>query len=90
MTFGKVVVGPDSLDVGHLLRETGNVVFDWERPETASKALEEAFSLAEEGSVGESNRKLALHEWSAQQCADQYAEFFKSLVAENQQLASSN
>jgi hypothetical protein len=28
MTFGRVVVGPDSWDVGELLRETGNPTFD--------------------------------------------------------------
>jgi glycosyltransferase involved in cell wall biosynthesis len=80
MTFGKVVVGPDSLDVGHLLKSTGNVVFDPDRPETAGAAIEHAMELAAAGEVGRSNRALALGEWSAEQCADQYLEFFHSLT----------
>ena len=81
MTFGKVVVGPDSFDVGHLLRETGNVVFDPERPETASYALEKAFGLAADGKIGKSNRRRALQDWSAEQCAHKYGEFFGDLVS---------
>jgi len=80
MTFGKVVVGPDSWDVGELLSETGNPVFDPELPETAIAAMELGFRLAEEGEVGPANQRLALGEWSADQCAEMYVEFFKRLV----------
>ncbi len=76
MTFGKVVVGPDSWDVGQLLRETGNPVFDPTRPETAAAAVDKALRLVEEGRIGPANQRLALEEWSAQQCGDQYAKFF--------------
>ena len=76
MTFGKVVVGPDSLDVGQLLKTTGNVVFDPDRPETATAAIEHAMELAAKSEVGPANRQLALSEWSADQCADLYFEFF--------------
>jgi hypothetical protein len=81
MTFGKVVVGPDSWDVGELLKETGNPVFDPERPETAIAAMEQGFRLAEEGKVGPANQKLALEQWSAEQCGERYVQFFKRLVA---------
>ena len=81
MTFGKVVVGPDSLDVGHLLSTTGNVVFDPDRPETAAEAMRQAMDLAAKGDVGKSNRELALNEWSARQCADRYSEFFTQIKA---------
>ena len=80
MTFGKVVVGPDSWDVGQLLRETGNPVFDANRPDTIVAAVEQGFRLAEDGKIGAANQKLALAEWSAAQCADYYAEFFKQLL----------
>ena len=80
MTFGKVVVGPDSLDVGHLLKTTGNVVFDPDRPETAAAAIEQAMELARENRVGPANQKLALSEWSADQCADRYFEFYSKLI----------
>ncbi|MEY3227284.1 MAG: hypothetical protein RLZZ536_1903 [Planctomycetota bacterium] len=76
MTFGKVVVGPDSWDVGQLLRETGNPVFDPDRPETAIQAVEAGFRLAAEGHRGPENRRLALSEWSAEQCARRYLQVF--------------
>ena len=79
MTFGRVVVGPDSWDVGQLLRETGNPVFDPERPATAAAAMEEGFRLACAGEVGSANQRLALDEWSVGQCADLYFNFFHKL-----------
>jgi hypothetical protein len=80
MTFGRVVVGPDSWDVGELLRATGNPVFDPERPGTAVEAVEQGLQLAREGVVGPRNQELALREWSAAQCARQYADLFHSLM----------
>lgn len=80
MTFGKVVVGPDSLDVGHLLKSTGNVVFDPDRPETAVKAIEVAMELAQQNQIGPANKHKALSEWSAEQCAKQYFAFFEKLT----------
>jgi hypothetical protein len=79
MTFGRVVVGPDSWDVGELLRETGNPVFDPERPETAAAAVEEGFRLAREGQIGPANRRVALSQWGVSQCAELYAQFFRDL-----------
>ena len=79
MTFGKVVVGPDSLDVGHLLRSTGNVVFNPDRPETAAAAIEKAMELAQQNQVGSANRQKALAEWSVEQCAGQYFAFYQKL-----------
>lgn len=81
MTFGKVVVGPDSWDVGELLRETGNPVFDPDQPETAITAMEQGLRLAAEGVVGPANQKLAFEQWSAEQCGAKYVEFFKKLRA---------
>ncbi len=81
MTFGKVVVGPDSWDVGELLKETGNPVFDPEQPKTAIAAMELGLKLSQEGRIGPANQKLALEQWSAEQCGERYAQFFKLLVA---------
>jgi len=80
MTFGKVVVGPDSWDVGQLLRETGNPVFDPDRPETAVQAVEQGFRLAAEGQRGPQNQRLALSEWSAEQCAAMYLSVFRQVI----------
>jgi glycosyltransferase involved in cell wall biosynthesis len=81
MTFGKVVVGPDAWDVGHLLKQTGNVVFDPDHPESAAGAMEQAFELADAGKVGSSNRELALSQWSSEQCADLYSELYERVIS---------
>jgi hypothetical protein len=81
MTFGRVVVGPDSWDVGELLRETGNPVFDPDHPETAAAAVEEGFRLAAEGKIGPANQALALREWGADQCARRYVDLFEKVVS---------
>lgn len=78
MTFGKVVVGPNCWDVGELLRETGNVVFDEDHPATASAAMEQAFDLAANTDLGERNRQLALGEWTPAQCAALYLKVYQS------------
>ncbi len=80
MTFGRVVVGPDSWDIGELLRSTGNPVFDPDDPSTAAAAVEQAFQLAKAGKVGAMNREHALRHWTPQQCADQYVNFFRLLT----------
>lgn len=79
MTYGKVVVGPDSWDVGQLLRETGNPVFSPDDPSTAIDATQKAFDLAKEGVIGPQNRQTALTQWSAKQCADRYIDFMKEV-----------
>jgi len=78
MTFGKVVVGPDSWDVGELLRETGNVTFDPDNPATAAAAVDQAFQLAGTD-LGEKNRQLALGEWTPAQCATLYRETYQAV-----------
>lgn len=83
LTFGKVVVGPDSWDVGELLKETGNPTFDPDHPESAVQAVEEAFRLAEKGEIGPRNKELALREWSAAQCAAMYFDLFRHVVTDN-------
>ncbi|GHB92059.1 glycosyltransferase [Cerasicoccus arenae] len=78
LTFGKIVVGPDSWDVGELLRETGNPVFDPGHPSTAKQALEKAFELAKTN-LGEKNRQRALNEWTPAQCARMYCDIYESV-----------
>ena len=80
LTFGKVVVGPDSWDVGELLKETGNPTFDPDHPETAAAAVEAGFKLAREGIIGPRNQQRALAEWSAAQCAEKYVHLYHSVT----------
>ena len=81
MTFGRVVVGPDSWDVGEILREFGNPVFDPDNPATASAAVDRGFALAREGKVSETNRRVALDNWKPEQCAEMYMKFYRELAA---------
>lgn len=80
MTFGRVVVGPDSWDVGELLRETGNPVFDPDRPGTAAAAVEGGFRLAREGRIGPASQHVASTQWTAGKCAERYHDFFRELT----------
>lgn len=80
MTFGRVVVGPDAWDVGELLSQTNNPVFNPDQPETAAAAVEEGFRLAEEGGTGAANQDLALREWGADQCAALYLKLYGSVL----------
>ena len=80
LTFGKVVVGPDSWDVGELLKETGNPTFDPEHPETAATAVEQGFKLAAAGMIGPQNQKRAITEWSAAQCGQLYVDLYRKSI----------
>jgi glycosyltransferase involved in cell wall biosynthesis len=80
MTFGCVVVGPDSWDVGELQRATGNPVFDPDRAETAAAAMEDGFRLAREGRIGPANRQRALRDWGADKCAAKYVQLYEEVL----------
>lgn len=62
--LSKVVVGPDVGNVGEILRQTGNLVFNPSRPETAARAIRRAVRLAASGK-GAENREYALTHWSS-------------------------
>ena len=47
---------------------------------TATAAMEEGFRLAAEGTLGGTNRKLAIDDWSAEQCALRYVEFYRQVI----------
>lgn len=58
LMMGKVVVGPNVGNVGEILRQTGNPVFDPSCPASLIEAVKEAILMAEE--KGKQNRKFAL------------------------------
>jgi hypothetical protein len=87
MTFGRIVVGPDSWDIGELLRETGNPVFNPAKPDAAA-AVEEGFRLAREGLIGPANQQRALRDWGADKCAAQYCDLFRKINAGQQAIIS--
>jgi glycosyltransferase involved in cell wall biosynthesis len=79
MTFGRVVVGPDSWDVGELLQQVHNPVFDPDDPRTAGAAVERGFQLAKDSQTGEQNRRVALSQWTPEHCAAMYVALFKQV-----------
>jgi glycosyltransferase involved in cell wall biosynthesis len=81
MTFGAVVVGPDSGNTAEILRSRSNPLFDPDIPQTAVTAMEEGYRLAGEGSLGRSNREYALKELDVADCAASYLSFFRQVRA---------
>lgn len=79
--FGKVVVGPDRGNVGEILRETGNPVFDPEDPDDIVRALRAGFKLASSGK-GEENARYAREHWNFGRVADLHDRLYRSLVPE--------
>ncbi|MBW9276417.1 glycosyltransferase family 1 protein [Bacteroides fragilis] len=76
--FHKVAIGPQTGNVGELLRETGNPAFDAARPESIVRALEEAASLAREGQ-GERNHEYAIARFGTEHIGSMYAEAYRLL-----------
>lgn len=62
--FGKVVVGPDCGNVGEILKETGNPVFDPQNPSSAVNAVKRGLELAAQGK-GAQNRSYAIDRWGS-------------------------
>lgn len=76
--FGKVVVGPDKGNIGEVLRQTGNPVFNPESPESVDRALAEAARLSAEGH-GERNRRFATENLTPGRIARMYAALYEQL-----------
>ena len=60
--FGKVVVGPDRGNVGEILKETGNPVFDPDDEESVASAIRDALELTQSGK-GLENQAFADANW---------------------------
>lgn len=76
--FGKVVIGPDRGNVGEILRETGNPVFDPEDPADVVRALRRGFELAEAGK-GEENARYAREHWNFNETGRLHEELYRGL-----------
>ncbi|MEQ9287566.1 MAG: glycosyltransferase [Cyclobacteriaceae bacterium] len=75
----KVVVGTEKGNIGELLRETGNPVFDPQQPESLENALERGMTLAKQGH-GSKNFEYAQDKLTVKKIAPQYLDFFHSLL----------
>lgn len=72
---GKVVVGPDTGNVGAILRKTGNSVFIPRSIDSAKEAIQEAERLFKSG-MGARNRETAEGKWSTQMVAEQLSNLY--------------
>ncbi len=77
-TFGKVVVGPDSGNVGAILRSTGNPTYTPNDHRAFARALTSGLKLARQGK-GDFNKAFALGTWSWPALMDDHLRFFQSL-----------
>ncbi len=77
--FGKVVVGPDDGNVGEILRETGNPVFDPRDPGSLAAAMTEARALEAQGK-GAENLAYARTHWNWETIAEAHVAFFEQVM----------
>lgn len=78
-TFGLVVVGKDSADIGEILNETGNPTFTVGDDESLKRAIKKAYQL-NEVRHGAKNRTLALRDWSIKKIANAYWDQMTTLM----------
>ncbi len=76
--FRKIVIGPDTGNVGELLRATGNPVFDAEDPISIAQAIGQTFALRKK-EQGEKNYQYALAHFSLHLVAGQYIDAYNTL-----------
>jgi hypothetical protein len=78
-TFGIVVLGRDGGDIGEILSETGNPVFNPMDKASVQSAVVKALQLAEDGH-GIQNKNLALKNWRLDQISDMYYALYRHLI----------
>lgn len=77
--MGKVVVGPNVGNVGEILHETGNPVFDINKTGSLEEALNKALILTTQGK-GELNRQYAIRNLSTSIVARQHKDLYQILI----------
>ena len=76
---GKVVVGPNVGNVGQILRETGNFVFDYTDMDSAVNSILAALKVSETDK-GTQNKKYAEEHWSSAVIAKAMIENYKTVI----------
>jgi hypothetical protein len=79
-TFGLVVVGKNSADIGELLMETGNPTFEPANPASVREAIIKAVVLSGQGH-GVGNSELAFSEYGIDKVARQYCNLYADVMA---------
>lgn len=78
--FGKTVVGPNMGNVGEILSNTDNPVFDPYDISTVNRAIEEALRLSK-SDLGVKNKIFALKEWSTHSVAAAMYRAYQTLLS---------
>lgn len=82
-TYGLVVVGPGSGNVGEVLTNFDNPTFIPDLDEASlQNAVEGAFALSDQGQ-GSINQKVAVSDWSWEKIGKHHFDFYNSLLEEN-------
>lgn len=78
-TFGLVVVGKNSANIGEILLETGNPTFKVGDKESLKNSIQKAFYL-KENEQGRRNQIIAETEWNVNEVSKQYLDEINSLI----------
>jgi len=87
--FNKVVVGPDSGNVGEILRETNNIIFDPNSQLSISDAILSALDR-DITTLGKKNHEYAIKNWNIKSIAIQYLDIYKDLLKGKEDILSYN
>lgn len=78
-TFGLVVVGADTADIGEVLKETGNPTFTVGNSKSVANAIKKAFELTLLNH-GQNNKNYALNYWDVKTISKQYHDQMQNML----------
>ena len=78
-TFGLVVVGADTADIGEVLKETGNPIFTVGNSKSVANAIKKAFELTWLNH-GQNNKNYALNYWDVKTISKQYHDQMQNML----------
>ena len=78
-TFGLVVVGADTADIGEILKQTGNPTFTVGNYKSVANAIKKAFELTLLNH-GQTNKNNALHQWDIKTISKQYLDQMQNML----------
>ena len=78
-TFGLVVVGTDTADIGEILKQTGNPTFTVGKSKSVANAIKKAFELTLLNH-GQNNKNNALNYWDIKTISKQYHDQMQNIL----------
>ncbi len=77
--YKKSVLGPESGNIGEILKATKNPTFNAKDPTSVTAALSAALALSDKG-LGIQNHHYAMTHWTSRQASEAHAALYRSLV----------